>query len=194
MLCTRPPSLSLPPTTAPDHPQSFPTPHQGLQLRSQWHGQLRSHAYCRQLGEEGSAKLARFIGCDVPRQRTLRPPAGAKGTERMLSSLLSAAVRIRISEFKKLHDVLEKLHLLCCSNSVGAASLIQQREALLDQPRQAVENPPYVCRISSFTEPQIIPTEAACKFGGVYFSIECPFARNAHPGTLSALQALQPAR
>jgi hypothetical protein len=65
---------------------------------------------------------------------------------------------------------------------------------LLDQPRQAVENPPYVCRISSFTEPQIIPTEAACKFGGVYFSIECPFARNAHPGTLSALQALQPAR
>jgi len=72
--------------------------------------------------------------------------------------------------------------------------LSQQREGLLDQPRQAVENLLYGCRISPFTEPQITPTEAACKFGGVYFSIECPFARNAHPGTLSALQALQLAR
>ncbi|PMD24873.1 hypothetical protein NA56DRAFT_460736 [Hyaloscypha hepaticicola] len=77
------------------------------------------------------------------------------------------------------------------SKSVGAASLIQQREGLLAQPRQAVENPPYVGRISPFTEPQVTPTEAACKFGGVYFSIECPVRSqrpSRYPISASALQ------
>ncbi len=145
-------------------------------------------------GEEGEREGGRLHWVRFSPPTDPSTSAGAKGTERALSSFLSAAVQIRISEFKELTTFLKNFTLLYLLKTVGAANLTRQREGLLDQPRQAVENRPYVCRISPFTEPQTTLTEAACKFEGVYFSIQCPFALHAHPGTLSALQALQLAR
>jgi hypothetical protein len=148
-----PPTLSLPPTTAPDHPQSLPPSHQRLQLRSQWHPPSSLSCRLQKAGEEGSAKVAGFIGCVVPRQRTPSTSAGRqryRATERVLS-------KSEIQSSRSFTTFLKNFTYSICSKPVGVASLSQQREGLLDQPRQAVENPPYGCRISPFTEPQITP-------------------------------------
>lgn len=124
-----PPTLSLPPTTAPDHPQSLPPSHHRTSVCSSVANgtrHLRSHAYCRKLARRGARRWPASLGVLFPANGPLRPLQGAKGTERLseCSPLFSLLLfKSENSEFKELHDVLEKLHLLylfkfcCCSQS-----------------------------------------------------------------------------
>jgi hypothetical protein len=141
---------------------------------------IRSHAYCSNAGAEGRREADRLNWmCSSPPNN----PSWSQAPKVQSAFLFFAAVQIRLWRNSTSFTTFLSASSIF-SRFVGAVSLILEEEGLRHQPRlsNAAERPPYIGHKSHFQP------KAACKFRGVYFRIESPFARNVLPGTLSALR------
>ncbi|KAE9381439.1 hypothetical protein N431DRAFT_425004 [Stipitochalara longipes BDJ] len=139
------------------------------------------------LARRGGAKPAGLIGCAVPRQQPFEVPQRQRYRVLLSPSLLVQKSKIQQCECNELHDA-DQCFKYRCRVIWGRRSYPEGRGV---PPSASFREATTQLKSSSPGQPgpeSILQPKAACKFRGVYFRIESPFARNALPGTLSALR------